>query len=62
MIKFRDGFHEGTEDGFEIEHAYKTNKRLIRVYQEMDSELVRDFMITEDDLRQMLKEVEKTKL
>jgi hypothetical protein len=61
LIKFKDVFHEGTEDGFEIERAYKTNKRLVRVYQEMDSGLVREFMITEDDLHQMIQEVKKNK-
>jgi hypothetical protein len=52
MIKFKDDMHKDTEDGFKIETNYK-GQHFIRIYQEMDSGVVRTIYLSHDDLKQI---------
>lgn len=58
MKKFNDDFHENTEDGFVLERGYKSI-RLVRIYQEFDSGLIREFLLTPEDIKQITKELDK---
>jgi len=56
MIKFRDDFHENTEDGFEIKKGYRSSP-VVTVYQEFDSGVVREILLTPTDIEQIYSEL-----
>jgi hypothetical protein len=50
--------HNGTEDYFKIEEDYK-GRKFVRIYQEMDSGIVRDFFLSLQDIKQIMKELSR---
>jgi hypothetical protein len=63
MIKFTDDIHEWSEgqDGFEIE-VNKKGEVFVRIYEMMDSGIVREFYLSYDDIKQINSTIiEKTK-
>lgn len=57
MIKFSDSLHESTEDGFKIE--FYRGKIFIRIYQEMDSGIVRETYLSLSDIQQINHEIKQ---
>lgn len=58
MIKFKDDFHENTEDGFEVKKGYRS-RPVVTIYQEFDSGVVREILLTPSDIEQIHNEITK---